>query len=207
MSTLLALHGRLLRSEDRIIECKFGSQLMTRTLGGAFVPHSKLPTLAIIRLSDAKGGGTTVALEVREAVGFGSKMGMVQKLRAALDQLAEEIMQAVQGVKAEADVKGLVEAPTARAADAPPKGPLTELQTAIRALKELDSGSTEGNSDAEAVLRKAEEIRGQIEGLVRAIGDRDLASIWGYYHEALSGRLPIRPAAVLDTLQIRALTI
>lgn len=99
VSRLLALHGRLLRSEDRLIECKFGSQVMMRLLGGAFIPHSKLPKLAIVRLIETKpGGGTTVTLEVREAVGVGFKVGMIKKLRGSLDQLAEEIMLAVNGI-------------------------------------------------------------------------------------------------------------
>lgn len=99
VSRLLALHGRPVRSEDRLIECKFGSQVMMRILGGAITPHSRLPKLAIVRLAETKpGGGTTVTLEVREAVGIGFKVGMIKKLRRSLDQLADEIMLAVNGM-------------------------------------------------------------------------------------------------------------
>jgi hypothetical protein len=49
-------------------------------------------------LIETKQGGTTVALEVREAVDVGFKVGMIMKLRGSLDQLAEEVMLAVLGM-------------------------------------------------------------------------------------------------------------
>lgn len=98
MSRLLTLRGRLVRSEDGLIECKFGSQVMMRLLGGAFISSAKLPKRAIIRLIKTTQGGTTVTLEVRDAVGVGFKVGMIKKLRASLDQLAEEIMLSVKGI-------------------------------------------------------------------------------------------------------------
>ncbi|MCJ7826879.1 MAG: hypothetical protein MUP36_01360 [Demequinaceae bacterium] len=98
MSRFLTLSGRLVRSEERLIECKFGSQVMMRLLGGAFIPHAKLPKLAIIRLIEVEKDRTTVTLEVRESVGVGVKVGMIKRLRASLDQLAEEVMLAVNGM-------------------------------------------------------------------------------------------------------------
>jgi hypothetical protein len=226
LSRLLTLHGRLQRSEDRVIECKFGSQVMMRLLGGAFISHTKLPKLAIVRLIETKQGGTTVTLEVREAVGVGFKVGMIKKLRVSLDRLAEEIMLAVNGIQAKGDVKGPVAAPKPRTAkplkeqprvEQPPpsetSGPFVgsplarlrdDLLIAIRALKELDSasGSVRGSDDAEA-----ERIRGEIGMLIQGIDEGGLVACWVFYDEARAGRLPRPTTEVLDTLAIRALTL
>ena len=91
-----ALNGRLVRSEANAIECDFGSLLVSRLVGEFWVPKSTLPKKAVIGLQAAAAGGTLVVLDIHDTHRFGYKLGYVGKYEAALQELAEALISAIE---------------------------------------------------------------------------------------------------------------
>ena len=95
MGTLQALRGRTANSGDGSIECDFGSLLKSRLLGELFVSKSTLPKRATLELKEAKTGGTTITLDVRDTHKLGIKVGYIKKYEQALEELADSILAGV----------------------------------------------------------------------------------------------------------------
>ena len=95
MGTLQTLRGRIAHSDDRSIECDFGSLLKSRLLGEFWVSKSTLPKRATIELKEAENGATTITLVVRDTHKYGVKWGYVKKYEKALEELADSIMSGI----------------------------------------------------------------------------------------------------------------
>jgi hypothetical protein len=93
------LKGRLARSEgaeaDTIV-CDFGSLLASRLIGEFWVSKATLPKQAVIQLQPDSRAGTRLVLDIQDTHKFGFKLGYVQKYEAALRELSEAILSAVQ---------------------------------------------------------------------------------------------------------------
>jgi len=96
LKRMQALDGKVVRAEDNIIECDFGSLLQSRVIGEFWVSKSTLPKKAIIKMQTASGGGTMVILDIKDTHKYGFKWGFVQKYVEALEELAESLLSAIQ---------------------------------------------------------------------------------------------------------------
>ena len=70
---LQSLKGKIVQSDDRRIECDFGSLLKSRLIGEFWVSKSTLPKKAIIELGDTESGGTKITLDVLHTHKYGFK--------------------------------------------------------------------------------------------------------------------------------------
>lgn len=92
---LQSLKGKIVQSDDRRIECDFGSLMKSRLIGEFWVSKSTLPKKAIIELGNTEGGGTKVTLDVQHTHKFGFKMGFVKKYEEALKELSDSILSSI----------------------------------------------------------------------------------------------------------------
>ena len=92
---LQSLKGKIVQSDDRRIECDFGSLSKSRLIGEFWVSKSTLPKKAIIELDNVEGGDTKVTLNVQHTHKFGLKMGFVKKYEEALMELSDSILSGV----------------------------------------------------------------------------------------------------------------
>ncbi|MGD2251350.1 MAG: hypothetical protein PVF70_00375 [Anaerolineales bacterium] len=67
------LGGKVTRSDERRIECDFGSLWKSRLLGEFFVSKSTLPKKAIITLEDTASGNARIMLDVVDTHKYGVK--------------------------------------------------------------------------------------------------------------------------------------
>jgi hypothetical protein len=72
------------------LSATYGSQVLLRLVGGMFIPTSKFPMRATAALTPA-GAGTTVTLEVADAMGVGLKAGIKRKYERAVTELADRL--------------------------------------------------------------------------------------------------------------------
>jgi hypothetical protein len=93
-SRLQDLGGKVTRSDERRIECDFGSLLKSRLLGEFFVSKSTLPKEAIITLEDTASGKVRITLDIVDTHKYSVKWGYVKKYEQALEELASSIMAA-----------------------------------------------------------------------------------------------------------------
>ena len=79
MAILPRLNGNIEHSDEKIIECNFGSLLKSRLIGEFWVSKSTLPKKAIIQLQYSEHSGTTIILRVIDTHNYGIKLGFVKK--------------------------------------------------------------------------------------------------------------------------------
>ena len=82
--------GKISSDAGSAIVGEFGSQLKTRLLGGAFIGRESLPREVVVSF-ETLDGQTVVTVTARDAVGFGSRLGMADKLQLALYESAQAI--------------------------------------------------------------------------------------------------------------------
>ncbi len=87
---------QIITQEDREFVAKQGSQLLTRLLGGWFVPATWLPKRATVRLRQVEGG-TRVSAVIEETMGFGFIDPLFEKkYRNFFEAWVDELHEAVQ---------------------------------------------------------------------------------------------------------------
>jgi hypothetical protein len=82
--------GAIKMDSPQLVTASFGSTLTTRLLGSWFAGVESLPREVLVMLSE-KEGKTGVKVVVRDAFGFGSRVGMETKLRGIMQQQAVAI--------------------------------------------------------------------------------------------------------------------
>ncbi len=92
MGTLQALRGKIAHSDDRRIECDFGSLLKSRLLGEFWVSKSTLPKRVTIELKEVENGNIAIIFDVRDTHKYGILWGCVKKYEKALEELADSIL-------------------------------------------------------------------------------------------------------------------
>ena len=95
MAILPRLNENIEHSDEKIIECNFGSLLKSRLIGEFWVSKSTLPKKAIIQLQYSEHSGTTIILRVIDTHKYGVKLGFVKKYEQALEELLDSILSAL----------------------------------------------------------------------------------------------------------------
>jgi hypothetical protein len=92
----LSAQGGKVADDGAGLSAKFGSQLLLRLVGGWFIPAGKFPMKATATFSPA-GAGTSVTIDVADAMGVGVKAGIKGKYERGVTQLADQLAASLTG--------------------------------------------------------------------------------------------------------------
>jgi hypothetical protein len=94
-SKLAEKKATLLEADSRRIEATIGSEAKTRFLGGIFVSKETLPVKITLKVNEA-AGASEIDATIQDNLGFGLRTGMVDKYKAYIQSLFNELAAALQ---------------------------------------------------------------------------------------------------------------